>query len=210
MLSKVSSTIMSRALDAAAIETKDRSLTKNRQTSAPIASRWRPLKGYSQPARPQEGVLRFAELRCTYQIRRRSLPARQGPPRWRLLEARRPGVDIIAGASLARRTVNLPLSIVKIRLWLPGRFVVARSAAVSKKCCPLPGDRGFESGFLQRRVRCEPNSRAVRARRLQTRWRQTQSVEPRRPGPCAGQPARRSRKSPLHARALAPSDQPRS
>jgi hypothetical protein len=66
-------------------------------------------------------------------------------PRWRLLEARRPGVDIIAGASLARRTVNLPSSIVKIRLWLPGRFVVARSAAVSKKCCPLRGDRGFES-----------------------------------------------------------------
>jgi hypothetical protein len=61
-------------------------------------------------------------------------------PRWRLLEARRPGVDIIAGASLARRTVNLPLSIVKIRLWLPGRFVVAKSAAVSKKCCPLRGD----------------------------------------------------------------------
>ena len=77
-------------------------------------------------------------------------------PRWRLLEARRPGVDIIAGASLARRTVNLPLSIVKIRLWLPGRFVVARSAAVSKKCCPLRGDRGFEAGFLQRRV-CEPS-----------------------------------------------------
>src|ERR1700720_4385394 len=62
-------------------------------------------------------------------------------PRWRLLEARRPGVDIIAGASLARRTVNLPLSIVKIRLWLPGRFVVARSAAVSKKCCPLRGTK---------------------------------------------------------------------
>jgi len=29
-------------------------------------------------------------------------------------------VDIIAGASLARRTVNLPLSVVKTRLWLPG------------------------------------------------------------------------------------------
>ena len=80
-------------------------------------------------------------------------------PRWRLLEARRPGVDIIAGASLARRTVNLPLSIVKIRLWLPGRFVVARSAAVSKKCCPLREDRGFESGFLQRGVDCEPDFR---------------------------------------------------
>jgi hypothetical protein len=73
-------------------------------------------------------------------------------PRWRLLEARRPGVDIIAGASLARRTVNLPLSIVKIRLWLPGRFVVARSAAVSKKCCPgqarlreVIGAGGFQS-----------------------------------------------------------------
>ncbi|HWX35054.1 MAG TPA: hypothetical protein VNZ53_47500, partial [Steroidobacteraceae bacterium] len=30
-------------------------------------------------------------------------------PRWHLLEARRPGVEFIAGASLARRTVNLPL-----------------------------------------------------------------------------------------------------
>jgi hypothetical protein len=29
------------------------------------------------------------------------------------------------------------LSIVKIRLWLPGRFVSPGSAAVSKKCCPL-------------------------------------------------------------------------
>jgi hypothetical protein len=29
------------------------------------------------------------------------------------------GVDIIAGASLARPTVNLPLSVVKNRLWLP-------------------------------------------------------------------------------------------
>src|SRR6202011_1518026 len=79
-------------------------------------------------------------------------------PRWRLLEARRPGGDIIAGASLARRKVNLPLSVVKIRLWLPGRFVVARAAAVSKKCCPLRGDRGFESGFLHRRVACEPEN----------------------------------------------------
>jgi len=71
-------------------------------------------------------------------------------------------VDIIAGASLARRTVNLPLSIVKIRLWLSGRFVVARSAVVSKKCCHLRGDRGFESGFLQRGVLCEPENRSLR------------------------------------------------
>ena len=71
-------------------------------------------------------------------------------PRWRLPEARRPGVDIIAGANLARRTVNLPLSIVKIRLWLPGWFVVARPAASRKNAVPYGGDRGFESGFLQR------------------------------------------------------------
>jgi hypothetical protein len=35
---------------------------------------------------------------------------------------------------------------------VPGRFVVARSAAVSKKCCPLRGDRGFESCSLQQTV----------------------------------------------------------
>jgi hypothetical protein len=102
-------------------------------------------------------------------------------PRWRLLEARRPGVDIIAGASLARRTVNLPLSIVKIRLWLSGRFVVARSAAVLKKCSPLRGDRGFESGFLQRRVACELDvfaSSAITGRRYGCLKRVTSPAEP--------------------------------
>jgi hypothetical protein len=63
-------------------------------------------------------------------------------PRWRLLEARRPGVDIIAGANLARRTVNLPLSIVKIRLWLPGWFVVTRPAASRKNAVPYGGTEG--------------------------------------------------------------------
>jgi hypothetical protein len=38
------------------------------------------------------------------------------------------------------------LSIVKIRLWLPGRFVVVRSAAVSKKCCPLQARRTGPTG----------------------------------------------------------------
>jgi hypothetical protein len=51
---------------------------------------------------------------------------------WRLLEARWPGVDIIVGASGARRRVNLPESIVKIRFWLPGRFVVAESETIPK------------------------------------------------------------------------------
>ena len=76
-------------------------------------------------------------------------------PRWRLLEARRPGVDIIAGASLARRTVNLPSSIVKIRLATgPVRRRQVRGGL--EKMLSLTGDRGFESGFLQRRVTNEP------------------------------------------------------
>jgi Amino acid synthesis len=87
-------------------------------------------------------------------------------PRWRLLEARRPGVDIIAGASLARRTVNLPLSIVKIRLWLPGRFVVARSAAVSKKCCPLRGTEGSNPASSSGES-CKPDGRG-RSRQIST------------------------------------------
>jgi len=41
------------------------------------------------------------------------------------------------------------------RRWLPGRFVVAGFGAVSKKCCLLRWDRGFESVFLQRGVTCE-------------------------------------------------------
>src|SRR6202011_1983064 len=39
------------------------------------------------------------------------------------------------------------------RRWLPGRFVVAGFGAVSKKCCLLRWDRGFESVFLQQGVR---------------------------------------------------------
>src|SRR5580704_8695207 len=41
------------------------------------------------------------------------------------------------------------------RRWLPGRFVVTGFGAVSKKCCLLRWDRGFESVFLQQRVQCE-------------------------------------------------------
>src|SRR5437870_5693933 len=37
--------------------------------------------------------------------------------------ASRLGADVIAGASLAWSTVNLLSSMVKIRFWLPGRFV---------------------------------------------------------------------------------------
>jgi len=51
-------------------------------------------------------------LRLLYRNRARLAGPRVGAF-WRLDE---PGVDIIAGASLARRTVNLPLSVVKIRL----------------------------------------------------------------------------------------------
>jgi hypothetical protein len=47
---------------------------------------------------------------------RARIATRLAGPHWRLREARRPGVDIIAGASLARRTVNLPISVLKSRL----------------------------------------------------------------------------------------------
>ena len=52
-----------------------------------------------------------------------------GPPRWRLLEAQWPGVDIIAGASLALGTLNLPESVVKARSWFPRRFLAPISAS---------------------------------------------------------------------------------
>ena len=48
----------------------------------------------------------------------------------------------IAGASLARRTVNLRLPIVKARFWLPGRFGVAASGAVSKNAVLYRGTEG--------------------------------------------------------------------
>ena len=55
------------------------------------------------------------------------------------------------------------------RRWLPGRFVVAGFGAVSKKCCLLRWDRGFESVFLQRResdanLTSSPCRRIARAR----------------------------------------------
>ncbi len=74
-------------------------------------------------------------------------------------------VDIFAGASLAWRTVSLPLSIVKIRLWLPRRFVVAGFRGGLEKMLSTTGDRGFESVSLQRRVSCEPRSREKLGRR---------------------------------------------
>jgi len=64
--------------------------------------------------------------------------------------------------------VNLPLSIVKIRLWLPGRFVSPGSAAVSKKCCPLRGPR-FRILLPQRGVYCEPHFRGAFHRRTEGR-----------------------------------------
>ena len=55
---------------------------------------------------------------------------------------KRRAAHIISGASHARRTVNLPLSIVKIRFWQPGQFVVAGSRRVSKNSVPYRGTEG--------------------------------------------------------------------
>ena len=59
-------------------------------------------------------------------------------------------------ANPARRTVKPALVIVKIRFWLPGRFLSRRLPGWSRKGAVLKGDRGFESISLQRRV-CEPS-----------------------------------------------------
>jgi hypothetical protein len=84
--------------------------------------------GWGYPSLELIGGLVDASLGARFVLlaTRRSVPPRSAPmsirpnsdqagraPRWRLLEARSPDVDIIAGASLVRRTVNLPLSIVK-------------------------------------------------------------------------------------------------
>jgi hypothetical protein len=58
--------------------------------------------------------------------------------------------------TLAPGRLNLPLAIVKIRFWRPGRFVVARFRGGLEKMLSTTGDRGFESISLQRRVFCEP------------------------------------------------------
>jgi hypothetical protein len=55
---------------------------------------------------------------------------------------KRRAAHIISGASLARRTVNLPSSIVKIRFWQPGQFVVAGFRRVSKNSVPYRGTEG--------------------------------------------------------------------
>jgi hypothetical protein len=46
--------------------------------------------------------------------------------------------DIIVGPSLAQRTINLPLLIVKIRFWLPCRLVVAGLFEISRGGIGLP------------------------------------------------------------------------
>jgi len=51
-------------------------------------------------------------------------------------------VDIIAGASLARRRVNLPLSIVKTGTGYRAGLSSPDSGAVSKKRCPSGGTVG--------------------------------------------------------------------
>src|SRR6202040_1813298 len=56
------------------------------------------------------------------------------------------------------------LSIVKIRFWLPGRFVLAGFRGGLEKMLSPTGDRGFESSSLQRRVTCEPELRFSRHR----------------------------------------------
>ena len=45
---------------------------------------------------------------------------------------------------------------VKIRFWLPGRFVVAGFRGDLEKMLSPTGDRWFESISLQQRVHCEP------------------------------------------------------
>ena len=50
-------------------------------------------------------------------------------------------MDIIAGASLARRTVNLPLSVVKTRLWLPCAAPVA--TPTRSPACSVPEPRAI-------------------------------------------------------------------
>ena len=50
-------------------------------------------------------------------------------------------MDIIAGASLARRTVNLPLSVVKTRLWLPCAAPVATTTR--SPACSVPEPRAI-------------------------------------------------------------------
>jgi hypothetical protein len=87
-------------------------------------TRWKPDRS-SSPADIWTALIARVVFR-PHCLRAKALLAGKAP-RWRLLEARRPGLDIIADERLARRTVNLPLAIVKTRFWLPGRFVVAAS-----------------------------------------------------------------------------------
>ena len=51
-----------------------------------------------------------------------ALSSTAAAPFWRLGD---PGVDIIAGASLARPMVDLPSSVVKNRVWLPASLRLA-------------------------------------------------------------------------------------
>jgi hypothetical protein len=76
-------------------------------------------------------------------------------PRVGAPEAGDPALIPLPVASPARRTVNLPLSIITIRFWLPGRFVVAGFRGLQKNAGPT-GDRRFDSTSLQQRV-CEPS-----------------------------------------------------
>src|ERR1700730_2825527 len=82
------------------------------------------------------------------------------------------------------------------RRWLPGRFVVAGFGAVSKKCCLLRWDRGFESVFLQRGVSCEPEfrpaSRTETQAQYQTAWGHCTSAGNRSVGGPETQPCERS------------------
>jgi hypothetical protein len=72
-------------------------------------------------------------------------------------------VDIIAGASLARRAVNLPLSVLK-----PGcgsrALYGSKLRSGIKNARPKSRNRKFESISLQGRVRCEPCSDCVKSR----------------------------------------------
>jgi nucleoid DNA-binding protein len=71
---------------------------------------------------------------------RARIATRLAGPHWRLPEARRPG--IIAGASLARRTVNLPISVVKITVVGPEPVCGSRLRAVWKMLRLSPEPKG--------------------------------------------------------------------
>jgi hypothetical protein len=67
-------------------------------------------------------------------------------------------VDIIAGACLTRPAVNLPLSVVKNRLWAPGQFAARKryrrlGSGIEENVSLNSRNHSFESASLRWRVR---------------------------------------------------------